>query len=330
MPWPNFAAYSKPFTTRKSVPSAAVMNTMSSHLPRLPFEIALTASTIVSDETIRTAVLNAASGQAISFCAASASWGFAIRSTTYAPMNPAKNMISDARKSHIPNRARSNFSTCSSEPWWETAAAWSMVSGSLRGQRHQTEQAGQISEGREEQPARPLPRPLPREREAERQERGAEGARAREIRPARPAHRHGREADEDQGQGLQDDLPRRAPALGIDDRQHRISRLRVVLAVQPRDREEVRQLPEEQDAEERPRAGVERAPRRRPSHHGGQRAGDRADHGAERRPRLQRGVDEDVEDEGRRRQHGGQGVHLHREEHDAGRREDAAVRDRGS
>src|SRR5262245_23994487 len=118
-------------------------------------------------------------------------------------MNPAKNMISELRKSHIPKRARSNDSTCSAEPW--DSAAWSMIQGSFRSRyREQTEQPGQIRERREKKTARPLPRTDPGKRQAEGEERESQGRGAREVRPARDPEPDGREADHDERQRLQD------------------------------------------------------------------------------------------------------------------------------
>ncbi len=89
-------------------------------------------------------------------------------------------------------------------------------------------------------------------------------------------------------------LARRAAAVGLDHRQHREPRARVVVAVDPRDREEVRQLPEKDDAEQHPGALRQLVARRRPADDRRQRAGNRADDGRERGAPLERRVDERV------------------------------------
>ena len=74
---------------------------------------------------------------------------------------------------------------------------------------------------------------------------------------------------------------------------------RVVVAVHPRDRHEVRNLPEEDDREQRPAAGVDRSAAGRPADERRQRAGHGADQRRDRRPPLQRRVDGEVDDQRR-------------------------------
>ena len=63
----------------------------------------------------------------------------------------------------------------------------------------------------------------------------------------------------------QHSLPRRAPAIRLDDRQQRKAGTAEIVAIQPRDRHEMRNLPHEHDGEERPGFGRERAAARRPT-----------------------------------------------------------------
>ncbi len=87
---------------------------------------------------------------------------------------------------------------------------------------------------------------------------------------------------------------------------HRVAAARIVLAVHPREREEVGELPHEEEPAEEPRARVELPRRRRPADHGGDRPADGADERVEGRARLERRVEHRVEHDVERRERRGQ------------------------
>ena len=89
------------------------------------------------------------------------------------------------------------------------------------------------------------------------------------------------------------------------------------MAIHPGDGEEVGHLPGEKDAKEHPRAEVERRLRGGPADDRRDGAGDRADDGAERGAALQRGVESDVDDDGRGGEAGSEGVRGEPEPGDA-------------
>ena len=92
----------------------------------------------------------------------------------------------------------------------------------------------------------------------------------------------------------------------------------------PRNRQEMRQLPEEQEGEQRPPLHVDFTVRRGPAHQRRQRARDRANGCVERRDPLQRRVDEQVTRQGDRAQQTGLQVHRLRQINQPRRRADAS------
>jgi hypothetical protein len=53
---------------------------------------------------------------------------------------------------------------------------------------------------------------------------------------------------------IENDLPPRTPSLWVHNREHANPRARIVLAIHPRNGEEVRKLPEEEDRKQHPSA----------------------------------------------------------------------------
>jgi hypothetical protein len=84
---------------------------------------------------------------------------------------------------------------------------------------------------------------------------------------ARQAHHRRQDADRPQGGGIEQRLPAGAAAIGFRDRQQRNAGGRIVVAIQPRDGQEVRHLPHEHDAEEHQRRQRDLAGRRAPTDH---------------------------------------------------------------
>src|SRR5262249_22198287 len=80
----------------------------------------------------------------------------------------------------------------------------------------------------------------------------------------------------------------------VDDGQHTDAGASVVFAVDPRDGEEVRKLPEELNREERPEFGGDASGGGDPTEAGGHRAGKCSDEGRQRGHALERCVDESV------------------------------------
>ena len=132
------------------------------------------------------------------------------------------------------------------------------------------------------------------ELERQRNEEQRKDERAGEIDRAGHADERGREAERQQRQRVDDGLTPRAAAVGLEHRQHREPRPRVILAIDPCDRQKVRQLPQENDAEEDPRALRQLVERRCPADDRRQRPGDRANHRRKRRMPLQRRVDDGI------------------------------------
>ena len=87
----------------------------------------------------------------------------------------------------------------------------------------------------------------------------------------------------------------------------------VVVAINPGDREEVGELPEENDQKQAPRFDAQPIGGGGPTNHGRQCAGDRADRGIEGRQRFQRGVHQHIERPRRQRDDRGQAVHAQRQ-----------------
>ena len=80
------------------------------------------------------------------------------------------------------------------------------------------------------------------------------------------------------------------------------------MAIDPRDGQEMRHLPEEQDREEHGYGRVEGIRHGRPADHGRHRTGDRSDQGVEGRRTLQWGVEEHIARKRKRRRHDRQGL----------------------
>jgi len=76
------------------------------------------------------------------------------------------------------------------------------------------------------------------------------------------------------------------PSVGLDDGQHTDAGTRVVVAIEPRNRHEVRELPDEKDGEEGDAGPLDAAARRGPAQHGPHGAGERADEVASEVTRL--------------------------------------------
>ena len=119
-------------------------------------------------------------------------------------------------------------------------------------QGHEHQQERQVEQGGEEDPraagcegGSACAAPQTQEERAEHQ--GAE-----EVDAAGQPDERRQQADREERQAAGHDLPLGAAAVGIDHRQHPDAGARVVVAVEPRDGERVRQLPEEQDPEEHP------------------------------------------------------------------------------
>ena len=102
------------------------------------------------------------------------------------------------------------------------------------------------------------------------------------------------DADRPERGGVQKCLPAGPAAVRFNDGQQWNAGARVVVLVHPRDGEEVRHLPEEDDAEEHDRGQRDAARRGRPSDDWRQRTGHRTDECRERRACLQRRVHEHV------------------------------------
>src|SRR6202040_3587187 len=97
-----------------------------------------------------------------------------------------------------------------------------------------------------------------------------------------------------------DTLARAAFTAAIVTRDHLEAGASIIVAIHPRDREKMRQLPKKQNREKHPRSRVERSARRRPTNHRWQCTRDRAKRRVESADTLQRRVSEDVNDDGDR------------------------------
>ena len=67
-------------------------------------------------------------------------------------------------------------------------------------------------------------------------------------------------------------------------------------------------LPGKEHPTENPGTGIEPAGGGGPAHHRRDGTADRADHGVERGPDLERSVDEDIDDDDEEREHGGEPI----------------------
>ena len=168
-----------------------------------------------------------------------------------------------------------------------------------------------------------LERALAGERAAESDEANPQQRRHHAVGPAGQANHRGHDADRPQRGRVEQGLLAGAAAVGFGDRQERDARFRVIVAIHPRDRQEVRHLPEEHDAEQDQRRQRHVAGGRAPSDHGRQGAGHRANQRGQRRARLERRIHEDVAQVRERRDCGGHRVRPqpqladahHRQEH---------------
>ena len=92
----------------------------------------------------------------------------------------------------------------------------------------------------------------------------------------------------------------------VTHRKHRVPAARVVLAIHPRECEEVRNLPHKQQAAQQPRARVDVARNSRPTDHRRNRSAHRANQRVEGRARLEWRVENSVEQDVERRECRGQ------------------------
>ena len=141
---------------------------------------------------------------------------------------------------------------------------------------------------------------LKKELEREQEEQRVEDERGSQVVGAREAGDERENADQPEAESVEQALHRGGRARGIVALEHDKAGLGVFVAVHPRDGQEVRHLPGEEDAEEHPGAEVQRGVHRGPADHRRDGARDRSDDGAEGGAALQRGVEQDV------KQHGGE------------------------
>src|SRR5258708_6895316 len=87
-------------------------------------------------------------------------------------------------------------------------------------------------------------------------EAGAGDERAEEIEDAGKAHDGGQQADGNESRGIQNDLAEGALAFLVHDGKHEDSGAGVIFAVHPSDGVEMRKLPDEENGEEEPSAGI--------------------------------------------------------------------------
>src|SRR5262245_57541818 len=158
------------------------------------------------------------------------------------------------------------------------------------------EEQGQGEERGHRKPSRGGPRAPSRVRQARAEQSQPEYARRCEIRsPAEPDRRRKHAHAEERKRRRHDLAVGRRP-VRVDDRKDANAGSRVVVAIEPSDRERVRQLPEEDDGKQHGGAQTELAARREPAGHRRQRAGDGAHQHAERAARFERRVGAEIED----------------------------------
>ena len=159
-------------------------------------------------------------------------------------------------------------------------------------------------------------------------EREAEHGGERAVEPPRHAERDEQERHRhEQDRGHRD--PRSRGALPVHDGEDAQAAARVVLAQIEGDGEEVRELPGEEEREQREPARVEAAGHRRPAHERRDRSGDGADEEREGRALLHRRVDRDVGDERDERERRGERVRDEREHREREHRDHDPERERG-
>src|SRR5215831_9109616 len=145
----------------------------------------------------------------------------------------------------------------------------------VEGQKGQ--QDGQVEQRRIEDAARRDDRRRQRLARPERNEGRAEDEGAHEVDRSGETDQGRQQTHGQQRQTAGDDLPLGGGAIGVDHRQEPDAGAGVVVAVETRDRQGVRQLPQEEDPEQHPGAEPEPLARRYPPRHGRQGAGHRAD-----------------------------------------------------
>src|SRR6185437_7881301 len=103
------------------------------------------------------------------------------------------------------------------------------------------------------------------------------------------------------------------PAVGLHDGEHADAGFGVVVAVEPRDGHEVRELPDEEDGEEGDSLPFDDAAGSGPAEERGQGSGEGSDEGGQRGDALERGVDPDVEESGEQGEAAGDQIGFERE-----------------
>src|SRR4051812_34935008 len=93
---------------------------------------------------------------------------------------------------------------------------------------------------------------------------------------------------------MADGLASGAYTIWVAHRQHYEARLRVFIAIEPRNGKEVRQLPEEQNRKERPAFARNIVARRSPAHQRRQRSWNRANGSVQGRDSLERSVNQNI------------------------------------
>ena len=126
-----------------------------------------------------------------------------------------------------------------------------------------------------------------------------ERKRAGQVGAAGDAERERRDGHHEQDERADERVEGGGAAGLVVAAEHDEAGLAVLVAVHPRDGEEVRHLPGEEDAEKEPRAGLIGRTQRRPADDRRDGAGDRTDERAKRGAAFHRRVDEDVNGDGR-------------------------------
>src|SRR6266481_479693 len=130
--------------------------------------------------------------------------------------------------------------------------------------------------------------------EADLDEAGAGDQCAEEIEDAGKAHDGGQQADGNESRGVENDLAEGALAFLVHDGKHEDSGTGVIFAVHPGDGVEVRKLPDEENGEEEPSAGVYFAGGGGPADHRRDGSGNGADEGGPDSAFLERRVGEQI------------------------------------
>src|SRR5271165_6226574 len=180
----------------------------------------------------------------------------------------------------------------------------------------EAEEDGKVGEREEKEPARSrVPRGGPEEGSRPPQEARADSERGRTVPRAREAEER-REHAHDRQRGRSGERPERDLAARlVAHREHREVHGGIVAPVGPGDRHEVRDLPEEEDAEEDPAQGRNRALGGGPAYQRRERPRDRAYLGAPQAPALRRRVPAQVECDRQEREEGGEPADLREYQH---------------